>query len=73
MKQTSMTLANIKKFARLQKLGDKSLPERIRMLNKHMKALYEQQANLAETISFVRHKVERYQEKVNIQLERSYG
>ncbi|MBK3913089.1 MerR family transcriptional regulator [Listeria ivanovii] len=69
MKQTRMTLANIKGFARLQKLGDESLPERIKMLNNHMGELYEQQANLAETIAFVGYKMEGYQKKVAIQQE----
>lgn len=72
LKMKGMTLANIKEFARLQKLGDESLPERIKMLDKHMGELYKQQANLAETISFVEHKLKGYQEKVPTQLERSY-
>lgn len=57
MKQTSMTLANIKEFAKLQKLGDESLPERIRILDEHLEELYKQQTNLMETITFVSEKM----------------
>ncbi|EAF9600973.1 MerR family transcriptional regulator [Listeria monocytogenes] len=53
MKQTGMTITNIKNFAALQKQGDMTLPNRIEILNNHMKNLYEQQKDLAETISFV--------------------
>lgn len=53
MKQTEMTITNIKNFATLQKQGDKTLPNRIQILDNHMENLYEQQKDLAETISFV--------------------
>lgn len=53
MKQTGMTITNIKNFAALQKQGDKTLPNRIQILDNHMENLYEQQKDLAETISFV--------------------
>lgn len=36
------------------------------MLDRHLEALYEQQVNLAETISFVGNKMGRYQEKMTI-------
>lgn len=64
MKQTGMTLRNMKEFARLQKLGDTSLPERMKMLDTHLEALYEQQANLAETISFVGNKMDTYKKRL---------
>lgn len=64
MKQTSMTLANIKEFAKLQKLGDASLPERIWILDEHLGELFQQQTNLMETITFVSEKMESYQKKV---------
>ncbi|MBC1757045.1 MerR family transcriptional regulator [Listeria seeligeri] len=66
MKQTSMTLANIKEFAKLQKLGDESLPERIRILDEHLEKLFQQQTNLMETITFVSEKMASYQRKVVI-------
>lgn len=64
MKQTGMTLRNMKEFARLQKLGDTSLPDRMKMLDRHLEALYEQQANLAETISFVGDKMDTYKKRL---------
>ncbi|EKZ3560021.1 MerR family transcriptional regulator [Listeria monocytogenes] len=64
MKQTGMTITNIKNFATLQKQGDKTLPNRIQILNNHMENLYEQQKDLAETISFVAKKVDGYREKL---------
>lgn len=39
MKQTGMTITNIKNFAALQKQGDMTLPNRIEILNNHMKKL----------------------------------
>jgi DNA-binding transcriptional MerR regulator len=63
MKQTGMTLADIKTFAALQKQGDKSLAERTAMLEKHMIKLHEQQASLSETIDFVTHKIDGYRRK----------
>jgi DNA-binding transcriptional MerR regulator len=65
MKQTGMTLADIKIFAALQKQGDKSLAERTTMLEKHMVKLREQQASLSETIDFVTHKIDGYQQKLS--------
>ncbi|EAE3735179.1 MerR family transcriptional regulator [Listeria monocytogenes] len=62
MKQTGMTITNIKNFAALQKQGDKTLPNRIQILDNHMENLYEQQKDLAETISFVAKKVDGYRE-----------
>lgn len=41
-----------------------TLPNRIEILNNHMKNLYEQQKDLAETISFVAKKVDGYREKL---------
>ncbi|EKM3313917.1 MerR family transcriptional regulator [Listeria monocytogenes] len=64
MKQTEMTITNIKNFATLQKQGDKTLPNRIQILDNHMENLYEQQKDLAETISFVAKKVDGYREKL---------
>ncbi|EAF1639803.1 MerR family transcriptional regulator [Listeria monocytogenes] len=64
MKQTGMTITNIKNFAALQKQGDKTLPNRIQILDNHMENLYEQQKDLAETISFVTKKVYGYREKL---------
>ncbi|EJS2841088.1 MerR family transcriptional regulator [Listeria monocytogenes] len=64
MKQTGMTITNIKNFAALQKQGDKTLPNRIQILDNHMENLYEQQKGLAETISFVAKKVDGYREKL---------
>ncbi|EEO7552149.1 MerR family transcriptional regulator [Listeria monocytogenes] len=64
MKQTEMTITNIKNFATLQKQGDMTLPNRIEILDNHMKNLYEQQKDLAETISFVAKKVDGYREKL---------
>ncbi|EAW7251729.1 MerR family transcriptional regulator [Listeria monocytogenes] len=64
MKQTGMTITNIKNFAALQKQGDKTLPNRIQVLDNHMENLYEQQKDLAETISFVAKKVDGYREKL---------
>lgn len=64
MKQTGMTLRNMKEFARLQKLGDTSLPDRMKMLDRHLEALYEQQSNLAETISFVGDKMDTYKKRL---------
>ncbi|HAA5443110.1 TPA_asm: MerR family transcriptional regulator [Listeria monocytogenes] len=64
MKQTGMTITNIKNFAALQKQGDKTLPNRIQILDNHMENLYEQQKDLAETISFVVKKVDVYREKL---------
>ncbi|AIS62357.1 MerR family transcriptional regulator [Listeria ivanovii] len=64
MKQTGMTLRNMKEFARLQKLGDTSLPDRMKMLDRHLEALYEQQANLTETISFVGNKMDTYKKRL---------
>lgn len=64
MKQTGMTITNIKNFAALQKQGDKTLPNRIQILDNHMENLYEQQKDLAETISFVAKKVDGYREKL---------
>ncbi|AVS31205.1 TPA: MerR family transcriptional regulator [Listeria monocytogenes] len=64
MKQTGMTITNIKNFAALQKQGDKTLPNRIQILDNHMENLYEQQKDLAETISFVAKKVDVYREKL---------
>ncbi|EAC8103871.1 MerR family transcriptional regulator [Listeria monocytogenes] len=64
IKQTGMSIANIKKFAALQKQGDDSLPERIKILDNHMENLYEQQKDLAETISFVAKKADGYREKL---------
>ncbi|EIR0258278.1 MerR family transcriptional regulator [Listeria monocytogenes] len=64
MKQTGMTITNIKNFATLQKQGDKTLPNRIQILDNHMENLYEQQKDLAETISFVAKKVDGYREKL---------
>ncbi|EAC5067886.1 MerR family transcriptional regulator [Listeria monocytogenes] len=64
MKQTGMTITNIKNFATLQKQGDKTLPNRIQILDNHMENLYEQQKDLAETISFVAKKVDVYREKL---------
>lgn len=61
MKQTGMTITNIKNFAALQKQGDKTLPNRIQILDNHMENLYEQQKDLAETISFVAKKVDGYE------------
>ncbi|EAH1449503.1 MerR family transcriptional regulator, partial [Listeria monocytogenes] len=48
----------------LQKQGDKTLPNRIQILDNHMENLYEQQKDLAETISFVAKKVDVYREKL---------
>lgn len=64
MKQTGMTITNIKNFFALQKQGDKTLPNRIQILDNHMENLYEQQKDLAETISFVAKKVDVYREKL---------
>ncbi|AVU89559.1 MerR family transcriptional regulator [Listeria monocytogenes] len=64
MKQTGMTITNIKNFAALQKQGDKTLLNRIQILDNHMENLYEQQKDLAETISFVAKKVDGYREKL---------
>ncbi|EFT1771604.1 TPA_asm: MerR family transcriptional regulator [Listeria monocytogenes] len=64
MKQTGMKITNIKNFAALQKQGDKTLPNRIQILDNHMENLYEQQKDLAETISFVAKKVDGYREKL---------
>ncbi|EAD5843053.1 MerR family transcriptional regulator [Listeria innocua] len=64
MKQTGMTITNIKNFAALQKQGDMTLPNRIEILDNHMENLYEQQKDLAETISFV--------DKKWMGIERSY-
>lgn len=64
MKQREMTITNIKNFATLQKQGDKTLPNRIQILDNHMENLYEQQKDLAETISFVAKKVDGYREKL---------
>ncbi|WP_100089316.1 MerR family transcriptional regulator [Listeria monocytogenes] len=64
MKQTGMTITNIKNFAALQKQGYKTLPNRIQILDNHMENLYEQQKDLAETISFVAKKVDVYREKL---------
>ncbi|EAD6295016.1 MerR family transcriptional regulator [Listeria monocytogenes] len=64
MKQTGMTITNIKNFAALQKQGDMTLPNRIKILDNHMENLYEQQKDLAETISFVAKKVDGYREKL---------
>ncbi|EAG1176336.1 MerR family transcriptional regulator [Listeria monocytogenes] len=64
MKRTGMTITNIKNFAALQKQGDKTLPNRIQILDNHMENLYEQQKDLAETISFVAKKVDGYREKL---------
>lgn len=64
MKQTGMTITNIKNFVALQKQGDKTLPNRIQILDNHMENLYEQQKDLAETISFVAKKVDVYREKL---------
>ncbi|EPT8859298.1 MerR family transcriptional regulator [Listeria innocua] len=64
MKQTGMTITNIKNFAALQKQGDITLPNRIEILDNHMENLYEQQKDLAETISFVAKKVDGYREKL---------
>ncbi|EFO7248123.1 MerR family transcriptional regulator [Listeria monocytogenes] len=64
MKQTGMTITNIKNFAALQKQGDMTLPNRIEILDNHMENLYEQQKDLAETISFVAKKVDGYREKL---------
>ncbi|EAF6538106.1 MerR family transcriptional regulator [Listeria monocytogenes] len=64
MKQTGMTITNIKNFAALQKQGDKTLLNRIQILDNHMENLYEQQKDLAETISFVAKKVDVYREKL---------
>ncbi|MBC1567402.1 MerR family transcriptional regulator [Listeria sp. FSL L7-1425] len=64
IKQTGMSITNIKNFAGLQKQGDDSLPERMAILTNHMENLYEQQKNLAETISFVGKKVAGYQDKL---------
>ncbi|HFK7113294.1 TPA: MerR family transcriptional regulator [Listeria monocytogenes] len=64
MKQTGMTITNIKNFAALQKQGDKTLPNRIQIIDNHMENLYEQQKDLAETISFVAKKVDVYREKL---------
>ncbi|EJE1239580.1 MerR family transcriptional regulator [Listeria monocytogenes] len=64
MKQTGRTITNIKNFAALQKQGDKTLPNRIQILDNHMENLYEQQKDLAETISFVAKKVDGYREKL---------
>ncbi|EAF5119744.1 MerR family transcriptional regulator [Listeria monocytogenes] len=64
MKQTGMTITNIKNFAALQKQGDMTLPNRIKILDNHMGNLYEQQKDLAETISFVAKKVDGYREKL---------
>lgn len=61
MKQTEMTITNIKNFAALQKQGDKTLLNRIQILDNHMENLYEQQKDLAETISFVAKKVDGYE------------
>ncbi|MBC2262248.1 MerR family transcriptional regulator [Listeria sp. FSL L7-0091] len=69
MKQTGMTITNIKNFAALQKQGDASLPKRIKILDNHMENLYEQQKELAETISFVARKVDGYREKLKKQQE----
>ncbi|HAK1372575.1 TPA: MerR family transcriptional regulator [Listeria monocytogenes] len=64
MKQTGMTITNIKNFAALQKQVDKTLLNRIQILDNHMENLYEQQKDLAETISFVAKKVDGYREKL---------
>ncbi|EAG7022383.1 MerR family transcriptional regulator [Listeria monocytogenes] len=64
MKQTGMTITKIKNFAALQKQGDKTLLNRIQILDNHMENLYEQQKDLAETISFVAKKVDGYREKL---------
>ncbi|MDH4575441.1 MerR family transcriptional regulator [Listeria innocua] len=64
MKQTGMTITKIKNFAALQKQGDMTLPNRIEILDNHMENLYEQQKDLAETISFV--------DKKWMGIERSY-
>jgi DNA-binding transcriptional MerR regulator len=65
MKQTGMTLADIKTFAALQKQGDTSLAERTAILEKHMVKLHEQQESLSETIDFVTHKIEGYRQALS--------
>ncbi|MDA9470648.1 MerR family transcriptional regulator [Enterococcus sp. 5H] len=64
MKQTGMTIENIKKFAELQVQGVDSLPERIVALENHIEKLHEQQNNLTQTIAFVNQKISGYRKKI---------
>lgn len=63
MKQTGMTIANIKNYAKLQEEGDTTLSERTIVLKDHLNTLYNQQYDLIDTITFVEKKINGYQKR----------
>ncbi|MBO0475984.1 MerR family transcriptional regulator [Vagococcus sp. DIV0080] len=63
LKETGMTINEIKQFSALQEEGDSSLLDRTILLQAHIKNLNEQRSNLDNTIAFVEKKIEGYQER----------
>ncbi|MTD38614.1 MerR family transcriptional regulator [Erwinia sp. CPCC 100877] len=64
MKQTDMTIENIKEYALLQEKGDITLTKRIIVLKEHLENLYIQESELKSTIKFVENKIIGYQKRI---------
>lgn len=65
LKATGMTINDMIHYARLQRCGDETLPERIEMLKELRENLEAQIGSLQEHLKLIRFKIEVYSEIVN--------
>lgn len=65
LKATGMTINDMIHYARLQRCGDETLPERIEMLKALRENLEAQIGSLQEHLKLIRFKIEVYSEIVN--------
>ncbi|MBR6895496.1 MerR family transcriptional regulator [Lactococcus piscium] len=65
MKQTGMSINEIKGYAALQEQGDVSLANRIDILDKHLTSLKQAKETLEQTMSFVERKISGYKQRLH--------
>lgn len=67
LKDTSMPIKEIQKYAQLRAKGSSTMPQRMKMLTKHRAALKNQMAQLQEHLKNLDNKIDYYQAEINKQ------
>lgn len=69
LKDTNMSIKEIKKYAKLRAIGDSTMNERMEMLIKHRTSLEEEIAKSNEHLKKLNDKIDCYKEMINAQKE----
>ena len=69
LRTTGMSIQQMKTYAELQRAGDETLPERLRMLKAHGRKVEDQIAVLQEHLTMIHYKIGYYQDVVDKQMD----